>query len=99
MFIILIINGFNFYLCLMPLATALIAIITLIISIKDKNRKYNQIQFYTFLDNIREIASPKNIKQNIIKALSNKDELDKALKVENCIMASTNEYKQVKTLL
>ncbi|WP_323703531.1 hypothetical protein P3T86_13920 (plasmid) [Staphylococcus nepalensis] len=41
MFIILIINGFNFYLCLMPLATALIAIITLIISIKDKNRKYN----------------------------------------------------------
>jgi len=41
MFIILIINGFNFYLYLMPLAIALTAIITLIVSIKDKNRKYN----------------------------------------------------------
>ena len=41
MFIILIINGFNFYLYLMPLAIALTAIITLMVSIKDKNRKYN----------------------------------------------------------
>lgn len=41
MFIILIISGFNFYLYLMPLATALTAIIILIVSIKDKNRKYN----------------------------------------------------------
>lgn len=41
MFIILIINGFNFYLYLMPFAIALTAIITLMVSIKDKNRKYN----------------------------------------------------------
>jgi len=41
MFIIFIINGFSFYLYLMPLAIALTAVITLIVSIKDKNRKYN----------------------------------------------------------
>ncbi|MBO1217506.1 hypothetical protein J3T78_05850 [Staphylococcus nepalensis] len=41
MFIVFIINGFDFYLYLMPLAIALTAIITLIVSIKDKNRKYN----------------------------------------------------------
>lgn len=42
-FVIFIINGFNFYLCLMPLAIGLTAIITLIVSIKDKNRKSNRI--------------------------------------------------------
>lgn len=41
MFIVFIINGFNVYLYLMPLAIALTAIITLVVSIKDKNRKYN----------------------------------------------------------
>lgn len=42
-FVIFIINGFNFYLCLIPLATGLTAIITLIVSIKDKKRKPNRI--------------------------------------------------------
>lgn len=42
-FAIFIINGFNFYLCSIPLATGLTAIITLIVSIKDKNRKSNRI--------------------------------------------------------
>lgn len=40
---IFIINGFDFYLYLIPLATGLTAIITLIVSIKDKNRKSNRI--------------------------------------------------------
>lgn len=39
LFVIFIINGFDFYLYLIPLATGLTAIITLIVSIKDKNRK------------------------------------------------------------
>ena len=43
LFVIFVINGFDFYLYLIPLATGLTAIITLIVSIKDKNRKSNRI--------------------------------------------------------
>lgn len=43
LFVIFIINGFDFYLYLIPLATGLTPIITLIVSIKDKNRKSNRI--------------------------------------------------------